>query len=155
LGARPQPRADAVHLSLDESIGGAFATCPEHLEFHARRAGIDDKYRVHRRLRRRQRGHPSSRIRIKDGGGAGSHSRTHGIRPRGQHDRNPCPEHEPRRIGLREIDQVLGKHVPGFKIGYHEDLGTPCNLGFDALDLRRLGIDGIVEGERPVEDAAR
>jgi hypothetical protein len=51
-------------------------------------------------------------------------------------------------------DQVLGKHVPGFEIGHHEDLGTPCDLGFDALDLCRLGIDGIVAGERPIEDAA-
>jgi hypothetical protein len=51
-------------------------------------------------------------------------------------------------------DQVLGKHVPGFEIGHHEDLGAARDLGFDALDLRCLGIDGIVEGEWPVEDAA-
>jgi hypothetical protein len=57
-------------------------------------------------------------------------------------------------VGLGEIDQVLGEHVAGFEIGHDEDLSATCNLGFDALDSCRLKIDGIVEGERPVEDRA-
>ena len=154
MRAQPRPRADAVHLPLDEPVGGALAICPEHLEFDAGRTGVDDEYRVHRRLRGRQRHRPAARIRIKDGGGAGCHPRTHGIRPRRQYDRNPCAEDDPRGIGLGEIDKVLGKHVPGFEIGHHEDLRAARNLGFDALDLCGLGIDGIVEGQRPIEDAA-
>ncbi len=44
--------------------------------------------------------------------------------------------------------------LPGFEIGHDEDLRAARDLGFDALDLRGLGIDGVVEGERPIEDAA-
>ncbi len=73
---------------------------------------------------------------------------------RGQDDRHPRPEHDPRRVRLGEEGEVLGQHVAGFEIRHDEDLGAPRDRGLDALDLRRLGIDGVVEGERAVEDAA-
>jgi hypothetical protein len=36
----------------------------------------------------------------------------------------------------------------------HEDLCTACNLRLDTLHSRRLGINRIIEGERPIQDAA-
>ena len=63
-----------------------------------------------------------------------------------------APSTMPGRVRLGEKDEVLGQHVAGFEIGHDQDLGAAGDLGLDALDPRRLGIDGIVEGERAVED---
>src|SRR5262249_38174147 len=56
---------------------------------------------------------------------------------------------------LGEEREILGQHVAGFEIGYDENLRTTRDRGFNALDLRRFGIDGIVESKRPVESATR
>ena len=65
-----------------------------------------------------------------------------------------APSTMPAASALTEECEILGEHVAGLEIGHDEDLRAPGDCGFDALDLRRLGIDGIVEGKRPVEDAA-
>ena len=127
----------------------------EHLELDARRAGVDDEDRVHCTAQAAgSAAIRAARMGIEHRGRAGRHARPHGVGARGQDDRHPRAENEPGGIGLGEKDEVLGQHVAGFEIGHDEDLGAAGDLGLDALDPRRLGIDGIVEGERPVEDAA-
>ena len=92
--------------------------------------------------------------RRKHGGRTGRHAAAHRIRARRQHDRDPGAEHEARGVGLREEDEILGEHVAGFEIGHDQDLGAASDRRIDALDFRRLRIDGVVECQRPVEDAA-
>ena len=73
---------------------------------------------------------------------------------RGQYDRYARSKHDAGRIRFGQESEVLGEHVAGFEIGNDQDLGSPGDGRLDTFDLRGLGIDGIVESERPVEDAA-
>ncbi len=72
---------------------------------------------------------------------------------RGQDDRHARAEDDSRSVRLGEKGEVLGQHVAGLEVGHDQDLGAACDRGVDALDLGRFGTDGIVEGERTVEDA--
>ncbi len=47
FGAQPRPRADPVHLALDQALEIAASPDLEDLELEARGAGIDDEDRVH------------------------------------------------------------------------------------------------------------
>src|SRR5262249_11171090 len=155
FGLKSWPRANTAHLPLDQPLELVTPISVENLEFDARGAGIDDEDRVHRRSCRRQRGRAATRIGVKHCRRAGGHARAHGGGARGQDDRPARAEHDPGRVRLGEEREVLGQHVAGFEIGDDENLRTPCDRGFNALDLRRFGIDRIVESKRPVESATR
>jgi hypothetical protein len=92
---------------------------------------------------------------VEHGGRAGGHARAHGIRARGENDRHARAEYHSRRVRLGEERQVFGQHVAGFEIGHDENLRAAGDRGCDAFDLRCFGIDGVVERQRAVEDAAR
>jgi hypothetical protein len=76
------------------------------------------------------------------------------VRTRGEDDRHACAEHDARGVGMGQERQVLGQHVACFQVWYHQDLRLAGNRRFDALDARRLGADGVVEGERTVDFTA-
>ena len=65
-----------------------------------------------------------------------------------------APSTKSRGIRLCKESQVLGQHVAGFEIGHDQNLRAARDRRFDALDSRRLRVDGVVEGERAVEHAA-
>ena len=65
-----------------------------------------------------------------------------------------APSTMPAASALARNVKVLGQHVAGLEIGHDQDLRSARDFGLDALDPRRFGIDGVVEGKRPVEDAA-
>ena len=77
------------------------------------------------------------------------------VGPARQDDRHPRPEHDPGRIRIGQEGQALGQHVAGLEVGDDKHVGLPGNRRSDVLDLGRAEIDGVVEGERPVQDAAR
>ena len=58
------------------------------------------------------------------------------------------------RVGPRQEGEILGQHVAGFEVGHDQDLRSAGDWRVDALDLRRLRIDRIVERERPVQHPA-
>jgi hypothetical protein len=105
-------------------------------------------------LCRWHRGRAAARVRVKHRHGTRSHARAHGIRARGENDRHARAEYHSRRVRLGEERQVFGQHVAGFEIGHDENLGAAGDRGCDAFDLRCFGIDGVVERQRAVEDAA-
>ena len=45
--AEARPRADSFHLALDQTFEVCGCLDREDLEFHARRAGVDDEDRIH------------------------------------------------------------------------------------------------------------
>ena len=55
---------------------------------------------------------------------------------------------------MRQEGQVLRQHVASFEVRDHKDLRLTCNRRVDALDARRLRVDGVVESERAVDLAA-
>ena len=83
------------------------------------------------------------------------HARPDVVGPRGQDDRHARAEHDAGGIGVGEERQVLGQHVAGFEVGHDQDLRLSGDRRIDALDARGFGADRVVEGERPIEDAAR
>src|SRR4029079_3830530 len=91
---------------------------------------------------------------IEHGDSAGSHARAYRIRARGQDDRHARPENNSGGICVCEEYQIFREHVTGFQVGNDEDLGAPSDIGFDAFNLNGFGIDGVVEGERTIKDAA-
>src|SRR6476469_1179434 len=93
-------------------------------------------------------------IGIEDGDSAGGHSRAYRIRARGQDDRHARPENNSGSICVCEEYQIFREHVAGLEVGNDEDLGATRDFGFDAFNLNGFGIDGVVEGERTIKDAA-
>ena len=71
----------------------------------------------------------------------------------GQDDRHPGAEHEPGAVGIGEEAELLGEDVAGLEIGNEQDVRIARDLRPDALDLRRLRADRVVERQRSVEDA--
>jgi len=71
-----------------------------------------------------------------------------------QHDRNPRAEHDSGHFRVGEIDELLGQHVAGIDVGDDEDVGLAGDRRDDPLGLCRLLRNGVIEGERRVEDAA-
>ena len=61
----------------------------------------------------------------------------------------------PGGVGVGEEGQVLRQHVAGLEVGHDEDLAVAGDRTCDVLDAGRLGIDGVVEGERAVEQRRR
>ena len=55
---------------------------------------------------------------------------------------------------LREVDYRLREDVSGLDVRHVEDVRVAGDFGFDALVLRRVRRYGVVERERPVDDAA-
>src|SRR5262249_53551488 len=103
--------------------------------------------------RRQDRGAPPG-IGTEDRDRAGRHPGAYGISTRGENDRYARAEHQSGRVGPCQEGEILRQHVPGFEVGYDQDLRPAGDWRVDALDLRRLRIDRIVERERPVQDAA-
>ena len=66
-----------------------------------------------------------------------------------------APSTMPAASALREKGQVLGEHVAGFEIRHDQNLARPATGRLDAFDARRFRADGVVEGERTIELAAR
>src|SRR5215813_1705124 len=103
-----------------------------------RRQGRDAPARVRVEHRSRARGQPAANrigARRQDNGDAGA-------------------QHDPGRIGPAEENEILGQHVAGFQIRHDKDLGSPGDRRLYSLDACRFWIDCVVEGQRPVEDAA-
>ena len=57
------------------------------------------------------------------------------IGARGQNNGNAGPEHDPRRVGLRQINKVFRQHVAGLKIGHDQDLCRPATADLMPLIL--------------------
>ena len=86
--------------------------------------------------------------------GAGGEAGPHAVGARGEHDRHAGAEDDAGGVGVGEEGQVLRQHVAGLEVGDDEDLAVAGDRAGDALDARRLGVDGVVEGERAFEQAA-
>ena len=71
-----------------------------------------------------------------------------------QDDRNARTEDDPRRLGRGKIDELLRDHVSGLEVRGHEDVRVSGDLRPDALCFRRIPRDGVVDAERPVQQAA-
>ena len=65
-----------------------------------------------------------------------------------------APRTKPAEFGLRQEDEILGEHIAGLEIGHDQDLGASGDRRMDPFDLRCIHVDGVVECQRPVEDAA-
>ena len=88
------------------------------------------------------------------GNGARGDARALGIGAARQDDRHARAQHYAGRVGARQEGELLGKHIAGFEIGHDENIGLPRHLGDDPF-LRGGGrADRVVEGERPVDQAA-
>ena len=124
----------------------------EDLELQARRAGVDDEDRVH--VRRRRRSHCGARVGVDRRDRAGGEAGADAVGARREDDRHAGAEHDAGGVGMGEEGQVLRQHVAGLEVGDDEDLGVAGDRAADALDPRGLGVDGVVEGERPLEQAA-
>ena len=81
LGAKPWSRANSVKLAFDEALRATGGSLVKYLEFDARRAGVDDKDRVHGRSRSGQGRRLSPRRRVKNRCGTRRHAAAHRIRP--------------------------------------------------------------------------
>jgi len=71
-----------------------------------------------------------------------------------QNDRNARTKDDACDLCLREIFELLGQHVTGLKIGHDENIRTTGDWRDDALRLGCFRRHCIIEGERPVENAA-
>ncbi len=84
----------------------------------------------------------------------GSHAHQVAVGATGQHDRHPRAQHDAggRRVG--QIFQLLGQHIARFQIGHQQDIGVTRHWGDDALGVGGPFGNGIVKGQRPIQDAA-
>ena len=106
-------------------------------------------------LTRRRPAHAAPRIGKERRHRGGRHPRPRRVRPRRQHDRHAGAQHDAGAIGLGEIGEILCQHVAGFEIRHDQDLRPARDLRLDALDPRGFQVDGVVEGERSVEQRRR
>ncbi|CPM93354.1 Uncharacterised protein [Bordetella pertussis] len=72
----------------------------------------------------------------------------------GQDDGHARAEHDAGGLGVGQEAEVLGQHVAGFQVRHHQDLRAAGHRRDDALDLRGLGADGVVQRQRAVQYAA-
>ena len=86
--------------------------------------------------------------------GAGGKPRLFAVGAAGEDDRHRRAEREPRGFRMRHENQLLGQHVAGFDVRHDQDFGMAGHQRGDALGLGRLDVDGIVHGERTIDDAA-
>ena len=126
----------------------------EDAELEARRAGIEDQDHV---------GHgvtPAALAGLAAGLGDEHRDRAGGepgderIGPAGQDDRHPRAEHDAGGIGAGHEGQALGEHVARLEVGHQQDVGAAGHRRIDLLDARRLGVDGVVERQRAVDERA-
>ncbi len=148
-GAQARPRADPVQLAADAALGVATLHRKE-LELQTRRAGVDSedgvqklrpprserpcvapRRRARRRRRRRVGCAPNPRAR------SGSRARARRAR---------CRRHR-----HASKNQVLRQHVAGLEVGDDQDLRAPGDGRGNPLYAGRLGVDGVVEGQRTVD----
>ena len=106
------------------------------------------------RSRRRQAEFTAASVGIKCRDCARCRPRPDRVRARRQDDRNPRAQNDPGKIGLQEKGEIFREHIAGFQIWHDKDLRPPGNLRLDAFDCRRLRVDGVVESERAIENAA-
>ena len=81
-------------------------------------------------------------------------SRTDVVGSARQDNRHACAQNQTRAVCIGKEAQLLGEDVPRLEIGNEENVWITGDLGLDPFDFRRLFADGIVEGERTVQDAA-
>jgi hypothetical protein len=86
----------------------------------------------------------------RDGGETGAHA----VGAAGQHDGHPRAEHDAGGVGVGEVLELLGHHVAGLQVRQQQDVSPARHRGVDLLGARGVFADGVVEGERAVEDAA-
>ena len=122
-------------------------------ELEARRAGVE-----HQRVVVHCARHPVSApaaaacVRRQHRDGAARDARPRGCR-RGWSGSpgTRAPSTRPGAVGVGQEAQLLRHHVARLEVGREQDVGIAGHLGVDALDLRRLAADGVVERQRPVE----
>ena len=69
----------------------------------------------------------------------------------GKHNRNARTKDEPCCSGVGEVDQLLGQHVAGLKIGHEQNVGVARDWRDDALLTGGIRVDRIVKSKRPVD----
>ena len=85
---------------------------------------------------------------------AGAEPRQGLVGAAGQNDRHAGAEHDAGNLCLGQIFELLRQHVAGFEIGHDKNVRLTGDRRDDAFGLGSLRRDRIVEGERPIEDAA-
>ena len=63
-------------------------------------------------------------------------------------------EHDAGGVGAGQERQALGQHVAGLEVGHDQHVGPAGDRRDDVLDRGGLEADGVVEGQRAVEDGA-
>jgi len=79
----------------------------------------------------------------------------HSVCPAGKNHRHPRAKDHACTVGLGQEAELFGENVARFKIGGEQDVRITSNIGVNAFGDRSLFADRIVEGEGPVEEAAR
>ena len=154
-GDEVRRRADALDLAARDERQPVAVGHLEQRELDARRARIERQDRVGHgsgrppRLRRGLRlwaistATAQEAIRVRSRIGAA-----------GQDDRHARAEHDAGGVGAGEEGELLGQHVAGLEIGHDQDVGLSRDLRDDPLLGRGRRADRVVEGQRPVEQAA-
>ena len=83
---------------------------------------------------------------------AGREAGLHRVGAAGEHDRHARAQHDAGGIGVGEEGQALGQHVAGLEVGHDQHVGATGHRRHDLLHARGLGVDGVVERERAIED---
>ncbi len=65
-----------------------------------------------------------------------------------------APRTIPAEFRLQKKGQVLRKHIAGFEIRHDKNLRPTSDSRVYSLDPSRFGIDGVIKGERAIQDAA-
>ena len=86
---------------------------------------------------------------------AGRHAGVNVVAAAREDYRHSRAEHDSRRIGARQKNQLLRQNIAGLEIGRDEYVGVAPNGRDDVFRGRRLRRNGGVEGQRPIEVRAR
>ena len=86
--------------------------------------------------------------------GATGDPRPNAVRAARQDDRHPRAEDNTGAIRVGEEGELLRQDVAGLEVRREEDVGIARDLRLDALCLRGVAADGVVEGQRTVQHTA-
>ena len=161
LDGEPRRRADAVDLPARfEAPRVAVRPPPVDAELEARGAGVEDEGEVvHHAAPDAARTPVAARAwrrawAAMHGDRAARDLRPHGVGAAGQDDGHAGAEHEAGAVGVGEEAELLGQHVAGLEVRREQDVRIAGHLRLDALHPGGLLADRVVEGQRPVEQAA-
>ena len=89
-------------------------------------------------------------LRQRDGGDA----RGRAVGAARHDDRAARAEHQARILRAGQEHELLGEDIAGLEIGNDQHIGVARHVRHDAFRRSGVARDGVVEGERPIENAA-